>query len=41
VEALHFLDLRERLALRIAELAGVGPVADGAPASGEVRLDRH
>jgi CRP/FNR family cyclic AMP-dependent transcriptional regulator len=53
VEALHFLDLRERLALRIAELAAdaVGPPeappgvgiagAAGAPSTREVRLDRH
>jgi CRP-like cAMP-binding protein len=32
VEALHFLDLRERLALRLAELAG------GPDASGELRI---
>jgi CRP-like cAMP-binding protein len=37
VEGLHFLDLRERLALRLGSLAGVGP--DDAPPAGEVRLD--
>jgi CRP-like cAMP-binding protein len=41
VEALHFLDLRERLARRLGELAGRPPDADGAGASGtggEVRI---
>jgi CRP/FNR family transcriptional regulator/CRP/FNR family cyclic AMP-dependent transcriptional regulator len=41
VEALHFLDLRERLALRIAELAGDEAGEAGASRTGEVRLDRH
>ena len=41
VEALHFLDLRERLALRIAELAAEQAGAVGASRTGEVRLDRH
>ena len=40
VEALHFMDLRERLALRIAELAGGGDgaAADGPARVGELRL---
>ena len=41
VEALHFLDLRERLALRIAELAAGESGAAGASSLGEVHLDRH
>lgn len=41
VEALHFLDLRERLALRIAELATDEAGVAGTPGTGEVRLDRH
>jgi CRP/FNR family transcriptional regulator, cyclic AMP receptor protein len=41
VEALHFLDLRERLALRIAELATAEAGARGTSRRGEARLDRH
>jgi CRP/FNR family cyclic AMP-dependent transcriptional regulator len=41
VEALHFLDLRERLALRIAELATAEAGARGTLRTGEARLDRH
>ena len=41
VEALHFLDLRERLALRIAALAADAAGDAGASRIGEVRLDRH
>jgi CRP/FNR family transcriptional regulator/CRP/FNR family cyclic AMP-dependent transcriptional regulator len=41
VEALHFLDLRERLALRIAELAADEAGEAGASRTGEVHLDRH
>jgi CRP/FNR family cyclic AMP-dependent transcriptional regulator len=49
VEGLHFLDLRERLALRIAELAGgtagtsaaAGTTGAGGLPAGEVRLDWH
>jgi CRP/FNR family transcriptional regulator/CRP/FNR family cyclic AMP-dependent transcriptional regulator len=41
VEALHFLDLRERLALRIAELATAETGDRGTSRSGEARLDRH
>jgi CRP/FNR family cyclic AMP-dependent transcriptional regulator len=41
VEALHFLDLRERLALRIAELATAETAARGTSLPGEARLDRH
>jgi CRP-like cAMP-binding protein len=41
VEALHFLDLRERLALRIAELATDEAGVLGSSRTGEVRLDRH
>jgi CRP-like cAMP-binding protein len=41
VEALHFLDLRERLALRIAELATDEAGALGTSRTGEVRLDHH
>lgn len=41
VEALHFLDLRERLALRIAELATDGATTAGTSRTGEARLDRH
>jgi CRP/FNR family transcriptional regulator, cyclic AMP receptor protein len=41
VEALHFLDLRERLALRIAELATDEAGVAGTPQTGEARLDRH
>jgi CRP-like cAMP-binding protein len=37
VEGLHFLGLRERLALRLASIAGIGDGA--APAAGEVRVD--
>jgi CRP/FNR family transcriptional regulator len=40
VEALHFLDLPQRLAARIAELAAPSEAAgDAAAAEGEVRLD--
>jgi CRP/FNR family transcriptional regulator/CRP/FNR family cyclic AMP-dependent transcriptional regulator len=41
VEALHFLDLRERLALRIAELAVDEAGEAGSSRTGEVHLDRH